>query len=271
MTMSTTGTPTGSTTSSGVDLDELAARADDAARRGVAIPQFTTDHDLDVAGAYAVQAMSIGRRLARGERLVGVKMGLTSRAKMAQVGVDEVIWGRLTDAMHVADGSAVSLDGYVHPRVEPEIAFLLASPLSGPVSGAQAMAAVAAVAPAAEIIDSRFENFRFSLPDVIADNSSSSGFVVGGWSDPATPIANLGMVLERDGRAVEIGSSAAILGDPVRSLVEASRMVAAAGMQLEAGWIVLAGGATAALPLEGGSSYRVVVEHLGAVGFTVVR
>lgn len=272
--MSTSTTGTGATgsgaTDSGVDLDELAAQADDAARRGVAIPQFTNHHDLDVAGAYSVQATSIGRRLARGERLVGVKMGLTSRAKMTQVGVDEVIWGRLTDAMQVADGSAVSLGGYVHPRVEPEIAFLLDAPLSGPVSSVEAMAAVAAVAPAAEIIDSRFENFRFSLPDVIADNSSSSGFVVGGWSDPATPIANLGMVLERDGRAVEIGSSAAILGDPVRSLVEASRMVGAAGMQLEAGWIVLAGGATAALPLNAGSSYRVLVEHLGAVAFRVV-
>jgi 2-oxo-3-hexenedioate decarboxylase len=253
-----------------VDLEALAERADDAARNAMAIAQFTNVTDLDVADAYVVQAASIGRRVERGERLVGVKMGLTSRAKMVQVGVDEVIWGRLTDAMHVADGSSVSLAGYVHPRVEPEIAFLLDSPLSGPITGAHAMAAVAAVAPAAEIIDSRFENFRFSLPDVVADNSSSSGFVVGGWSDPATPIANLGMVLERNGRAVEIGSSAAILGDPVRSLVEASRMVGEAGMQLEAGWIVLAGGATAAVPLEAGCSYRVVVEQLGAVGFRVV-
>jgi 2-oxo-3-hexenedioate decarboxylase len=263
--MSTTTTQT----DTAVDLDELAALADDAARRGEAIPQFTNTVDLDVADAYRVQARSIGRRLERGERLVGVKMGLTSRAKMAQVGVDEVIWGRLTDAMYVADGSTVSLAGYVHPRVEPEIAFLLDAPLSGPVSGAQAMAAVAAVAPAAEIIDSRFVNFRFSLPDVVADNSSSSGFVVGGWSDPSTAVGNLGMVLERNGRAVEIGSSAAILGDPVRSLVEASRMVGDAGLQLEAGWIVLAGGATAAVPLEPGASYRVVVERLGAVGFRV--
>jgi 2-oxo-3-hexenedioate decarboxylase len=258
-------------TESKLDLDSLAGRADDAARHGVAIAQFTKECDLGVDDAYAVQAASIDRRLGRGERLVGVKMGLTSRAKMAQVGVDQVIWGRLTDAMYVADGGTVSLAGYVHPRVEPEIAFLMAAPLAGPVSAAQAMAAVAAVAPAAEIIDSRFENFRFSLPDVIADNSSSSGFVVGGWSTPSTPIANLGMVLEHDGRPAEIGSSAAILGDPVRSLVEAARMVAEAGMQLEPGWIVLAGGATAAVPLAAGSSYRIIVEHLGAVQFRVTE
>lgn len=251
-------------------LADLAECADEAARSATAIAQFTNTVDLGVADAYAIQAQSVGRRLQRGEQLVGIKMGLTSRAKMVQVGVDEVIWGRLTDAMRVADGGTVSLGRYVHPRVEPEIAFLIGSPLAGAVSGAEALAAVAAVAPAAEIIDSRFENFRFSLPDVIADNSSSSGFVVGGWRDPSTAIGNLGMVLERNGRPTEIGSSAAILGDPIRSLVEASRMVGDAGLTLQPGWIVLAGGATAAVPLTVDDSIRVVVEELGVVAFHVV-
>lgn len=254
-----------------VSLSDLAERADEAARTAAAIAQFTTTIDLGVADAYAVQALSVARRLHRGEQMAGIKMGLTSRAKMIQVGVDEVIWGRLTDAMRVPDGGTVRRSRYVHPRVEPEIAFLIGAPLAGRVSGAEAMAAVAAVAPAAEIIDSRFENFRFSLPDVIADNSSSSGFVVGGWSDPATPIGNLAMVLECNGRSAEIGSSAAILGDPVRSLVEASRMVAEAGLTLQPGWIVLAGGATAALPLTVGDSIRVVVEDLGVVQFHVAN
>lgn len=252
-------------------LVDLAEVADEAARTATAIPQFTNDRELTVADAYEVQARSVGRRLARGERRVGVKVGLTSKAKMAQVGVDEMIWGRLTDAMIVVEGADFSLSGYVHPRVEPEIAYLIGAPLSGPVSAAQALAAVNAVAPAAEIIDSRFEDFRFALPDVIADNSSSAGFVVGGWSDPSTPVDNLGIVLEADGRPVEIGSSAAILGDPVRSLVAASRMVAEAGEQLEPGWVVLAGGATAAMPLSAGQSIRVVVERLGAVTFAVVH
>lgn len=250
-------------------LAELAERADEAARTATAIAQFTDTIELGVADAYAIQALSVGRRLQRGEQMVGIKMGLTSRAKMIQVGVDEVIWGRLTDAMSVADGDTVRRGRYVHPRVEPEIAFLMGAPLAGRVSGAEAMAAVAAVAPAAEIIDSRFENFKFALPDVIADNSSSSGFVVGGWNDPATPIDNLAMVLEHNGRPAEIGSSAAILGNPVRSLVEASRMVAEAGLTLQPGWIVLAGGATAALALTVGDSIRVVVEDLGAVQFHV--
>ena len=250
-------------------LADLAERSDEAARTATAIAQFTDTIELAVADAYAVQALSVGRRLLRGEKMAGVKMGLTSRAKMVQVGVDEVIWGRLTDAMRVADGGTVQRSRYVHPRVEPEVAFLMGAPLAGRVSGAEAMAAVAAVAPAAEIIDSRFQNFKFALADVIADNSSSSGFVVGGWNDPRTSIDNLAMVLECNGRPVEIGSSAAILGDPVRSLVEASRMVAEAGLTLQPGWIVLAGGATAAHPLTVGDSIRVAVEDLGAVQFHV--
>lgn len=251
------------------DLAALAAIADDAANDGKAIPQFTNSHDLSVADAYEIQAMSIGRRLDRGERLVGIKMGLTSRAKMAQVGVDEVIWGRLTDAMRIAEGGSIALDGYVHPRLEPEIAFLLDTPLAGPVSGVEAMAAVGAVAAAGEVIDSRYEDFKFSLPDVIADNSSSSGFILGDWRSPDTPIDNLGMVLERNGRLAEIGSSAAILGNPIRSLVEASRMAAEAGLTLEPGWIVLAGGATAAIPLQAGDSLRIVVERLGTVSLNI--
>lgn len=251
-------------------LTQFAETADEAARIATAIAQFSNTNDLSVTDAYDIQRQSIARRLERGERRVGMKMGLTSKAKMIQVGVDEVIWGRLTDAMLVAEGSDVSMARYVHARVEPEVAFLIGAPLSGPVTAAQAMTAVAGVAPAAEIIDSRFEDFMFSLPDVIADNSSSSGFVVGPWSDPATPVQNLGMVLEVDGRPVEIGSSAAILGDPIRSLVAASTMAAAAGEQLEPGWIVLAGGATAAVPLRSGQSIRITVERLGTVGFSVV-
>lgn len=251
-------------------LSELAVVADEAARTAIAIAQFTHSQSLGVEDAYTVQAESFARRLGRGEEIVGIKMGLTSRAKMVQVGVDEVIWGRLSDAMRVVDGGEVSIGGYVHPRFEPEIAFLMGAPLSGQVSGAEAMSAVAGVAAAGEIIDSRFEDFSFALADVVADNSSSSGFVLGRWNDPSTPVQNLGMVLEEDGRPAQIGSSAAILGDPIRSLVEASRVVGEAGLQLQEGWIVLAGAATAAIPLQSGSSYRVVVESLGRVGFSVV-
>ncbi len=251
------------------DIDALAATVDDAARTATAIAQLSDGADFTLAEAYEIQRASIARRLARGERRVGVKMGFTSRAKMVQMGIHDLIWGRLTDAMMIEEGGMLDLARYVHPRVEPEIAFLLNKPLEGPVSPAEALAAVEAVAPAVEIIDSRYRDFKFSLADVVADNSSSSAFALGPWQPVTGDIANLGMVLEFDGRPVQIGSSAAILGHPARALAAAARVSAAAGEPLAAGWIVMAGGATAAEALRPGVHVRNTVEGLGAAAFSV--
>jgi 2-oxo-3-hexenedioate decarboxylase len=252
-----------------IDVEGIARTVDEAARTATAIPQLSETIDMTVEEAYLVQAMALERRYSRGERQVGIKMGLTSRAKMQQVGVDELLWGRLTNAMLVEDGGEIELSRYVHPRAEPEIAFLMKKPLSGPVSPAQAIAAVEAIAPAIEIIDSRYKDFKFSLADVVADNSSSSGFVVGPWCRPDIDIANLGVVFELNGRAAQIGSTAAILGHPARSLAAASRMLGADMLTLEAGWIVMAGGVTAAEPLGAGVHVRNTVENLGSVSFSV--
>lgn len=251
------------------DIAALAKALDGAALKGRAIAQLSDRHRLTPEDGYAVQAASIARRLARGEKRIGVKMGFTSRAKMVQMGIDDMIWGRLTDGMIVEDGGEISLGGYVHPRAEPEIAFLLKKGLAAPATAAEALAAVEAVAPAIEIIDSRYRNFRFSLADVVADNCSSSGIVVGAWRSPERDLTNLGMILEVDGRPRQIGSSAAILGDPVRSLVAAARLSSAAGEPLQAGWIVMAGGATAAETLSPGDWVRNTVRHLGAAAFSV--
>lgn len=252
------------------NLSLLAATLDEAARTATEATQLIETHpDLTIEDAYAIQLLNVKRRWARGERRVGYKMGLTSRAKMQQVGVSEVIWGRLTDAMRLEEGGILSLSRYVHARVEPEIAYIIGKPLSGDVSAAEALAAVEAVAPAMEIIDSRYKNFKFSLPDVIADNSSSSGFYIGAYAKPDTDVANLGIIMEVNGRAVQIGSSAAILGNPIRSLVQAARLVGRAGESLMPGDIVLAGGATAAHPLSVGEYIKTTFQTLGAVSFTV--
>lgn len=251
------------------DITKAAEIVDEGARTATEIAQFSDEKKLTLHEAYAIQALSMQRRYARGEKRIGMKMGLTSRAKMVQVGVDDMVWGRLTDAMREEEGGTVSMAKYVHPRAEPEIAFLMKKPLSGNVSALEAMDAVEAIAPAIEIIDSRYKNFKFDVGDVIADNSSSSGFVLGQWAPKETDISNLGMVLNVNGRAAEIGSSAAILGHPVRSLVAAARMVAEAGEVLNAGDIVLAGGATAAVPMEAGQAYLLEVQGLGQVAFNV--
>lgn len=251
-------------------LEKVAEIVDEAARTATSIPQLSeSGHELSLEDAYEVQKLSIGRRLSRGEKMVGVKMGFTSRAKQIQMGLSDLIWGRLTDAMRVEDGGEIDLSDYVHPRAEPELVFLLKKPLAGIVTVIEAMAAVEAVAPAIEIIDSRYQNFKFNLPDVVADNSSSSSFVTGAWQKPDTDFSNLGIALEFNGAPVQIGSSAAILNHPARALTAASRVAGEAGMTLEPGWVVMAGGATAAHALTAGDSVRASVQNFGNVGFGV--
>lgn len=249
------------------DVAEFARIVDDAAHNAAAIEQF--GGRFDEAEAYAIQKASIARRIARGERRIGLKMGFTSRAKMEQMGVNDMIWGRLTDAMLVEEGASIAMERFIHPRVEPEIAFLIGKPLPAKASMLQVQAAIDAVAPAMEIIDSRYKNFKFSLTDVVADNASSSALVVGAWRTATHDIANLGMVMHYDGTPVQIGSSAAILGHPLRALLAAARLAAEAGEPLEPGDIVLAGAATNAEALRPGVAVRLEVQNLGITEFGV--
>ncbi|MFG2007020.1 2-keto-4-pentenoate hydratase [Spirillospora sp. NPDC048911] len=230
----------------------LAEILEGAARDVRAVPKLTGAEPFDVATAYEIQRAGIARRERRGERRIGVKMGFTSRAKMIQMGVDDVIWGQLTDAMLVE--SALDLSELIHPRVEPEIVFLLGR------DGFK-------VAVGFEILDSRYEDFKFTLPDVIADNASAARFGFGAWHEPRD-LANVGLVMEIDGRIAQTGSSAAILGDPVRSLRAAVRLARDAGTPLEPGSIILAGSATAAVPLPKDAHVRITGAGLGSVEVT---
>lgn len=248
------------------DPDTRADILDRAATEVRAVAQLPPENSLDVETAYQVQERLVARRLARGERLVGLKLGLTSEAKMKQVGVREVILGRLTDAMRHEPGSSIDLRRLIHPRVEPEIAFLLRRPLPPQATLAEVQDCVEAVAPALEIIDSRYQGFRFDLGDVIADNASSAGFILGIWQPPETDTAaDIAISLSVSGKLCEVGSSAAILGHPLRALAEAGRIAAARGIASAAGDVVLAGAATAAVPLTPGALIAADFEGLGRI------
>ena len=252
------------------DIANIAARLDAAARDARAIPQITgQEGELALRDAYDIQRALIDHRLARGAALVGVKMGFTSEAKMIQMGLKDQIWGRLTSDMVVANGGILDRARFIHPRVEPEVAVRLKAPLTGEVSREEAFATIDAVAPALEIIDSRYENFRFALGDVVADNASSSAFVVGDWLPADTDVADVPMVMSVGGAVAETGSSAAILGDPIRSLVAAARLAGAAGLTLQPGWTVMLGGATAAAAIGSAQTVSLDAGHLGLVGFTI--
>lgn len=250
-------------------IDNLAAHLDEAARTATAVPQAATD-SFDLDTAYAIQRASIMLRRERGERSIGVKLGFTSRAKMVQMGVNDLIWGWLTDTMLETEGGLVDLRRYIHPRVEPEICFLTSLTIDRPLTAIEASRHLEAVAPALEIIDSRYRDFKFSLEDVVADNCSSAGLVVGPWSDDVGSLANAGVAMAFDGRIVQSGSTAAILGHPLRAFVEATRLIAAAGLVLPAGSLVMAGAATAAEALRPGCHVRVDIGCLGTAEFTAM-
>ncbi|MFD9813910.1 2-keto-4-pentenoate hydratase [Streptomyces sp. NPDC059080] len=252
------------------DLAEAAARLDAAATGAAPIAQLTAAAPLTLDAAYEIQRLLIERRTTHGECLNGIKLGFTSRTKAAQMGVFDVIFGRLTDAMRLPDGARVALGRYVHPRVEPEVAFRLAVDVR-PEDTIDPEAAVDAVAPALEIIDSRYRDFRFTLEDVVADNTSAAGYVLGPWTAlaDAGDLANRGVRLEIDGRPAETGSTAAILGHPLRAVHAALRRARALGHPLRAGDVLLAGAATPAVALTPGSHVEATVTGLGRAAFTV--
>ena len=252
-------------------LQEIAKKLDQAAASATSIEQLSNTNELSLEDAYQVQKLSIDERLSRGETLVGYKMGFTSKAKMLQMGVDDLIWGRLTDAMIIEDGGVIDLSKYVHPSAEPEIAFILKSSLSGIVTKAQAFAAVEAVAGAIEVIDSRYKNFKFSLSDVIADNCSSTGFVIGAWHKADSDISDLSMAIKVNDEVAASGSSSDILDHPINSLVEAARCIAQSGEELKAGQIILAGAATAAIALVPNQHISANIENLGSCSFSTTN
>jgi len=250
-------------------IHDTARKLVEAARLVTPIEQISKRQEISLKDAYDIQLSGIRIRSAYGERPIGIKMGFTSRAKMSQMGITDLIWGRLTDQMMCDDGGVIPASRFIHPRAEPELAFLLKAPLAGKVTSMEALQAVSAIAPAIELIDSRYEDFNFCLTDVIADNSSASAFVTGAWQSPTIDFANLGLAMMINGRPQTYGSTAALLGHPLRSLVAAARLVGESNERLEPGSIVLAGGATAAIALSPGDYVSVEMEQLGRCDLTL--
>ncbi|MFJ7626724.1 2-keto-4-pentenoate hydratase [Streptomyces sp. NPDC097595] len=241
----------------------LAARLDTAQRTVADTLSLADTHTLTVDDAYAVQAALLALREGRGERITGVKLGFTSKAKMEQMGVSEIIVGRLTDAMGVADGGVVELSRFIHPKVEPEVAYRLGRDVDPDDPDTDLVSCVDAVAPALEIIDSRYRDFRFTYEDVVADNTSAAGYVIGAWA-PVQDVSDRAVRLSGASREVA-GSTEAILGGPDNALRALLDLARRRGIPLRAGQVVLAGAATAAIPLGPGETVC-EVDGVGRVG-----
>lgn len=252
----------------------LARRLEQAwAERRPIQPLTETGEVHSAEDAYSVQTAWTRIRLEKGDRLVGRKIGLTSRAMQEQLGVGEPDYGALWASRQFGapSGRAEIPSGlFLQPRIEGEIAFLVGRPLSGPgVTPEAVLAATDALAPALEVVDSRIADWRIRLADTVADNASYGGFVLGPWNRAMREwdLRLAGMLLHKNDCPAVEAVGAAALGNPARAVAWLANKLAEFGEALEPGDVVLSGALGRALPLARGDSFT--LEILGCPPLTV--
>jgi 2-keto-4-pentenoate hydratase len=223
---------------------------------------------IDVVDAYEIQLINIRRRVDSGAAVVGHKVGLSSLTMQQMMGIDEPDFGHLLSDMEHGDERPVDATRYLFPRVEVEVGFILGAELPGHgCTEEDVLEATVAVAPAIELIDSRIRDWRIGLVDTIADNASSAGFVLG--AERVKPcdldLATIDVCLLRNREVVAEGRSDAVLGNPVVAVAWLARKVAAFGVRLEAGHVILPGSCTRAIDVRPGDGFVADFEGLGSV------
>ena len=235
-------------------------------QRTTMAPLTTQYADITIDDAYAIQQRMMARRLAAGERVVGKKIGVTSKAVMDMLGVFQPDFGWLTDAMVYNEGEAIPASTLIQPKAEGEIAFVLKKTLKGPgVTAADVLAATEGVMACFEIVDSRIQDWKIKIQDTVADNASCGVFVLG---DQLVDIADLdlalaGMVLEKNGEIVVTGAGAATMAHPVNAMVWLANMLGSLGIALKAGDILLSGAMGAMVPVARGDNLRMTIGGIG--------
>ena len=255
-------------------LDQLAKHLHACQREARDTPKITDKHpEMDFDDAYAIQDRILAAKLKGGARIAGYKAGLTSHAKMKQMGVTDPVFGFLVDEFIVPDGGEVKVSELIHPKVEPEICFVTRTELSGPgCSIAHVLAASDIVLPGIEVIDSRYRDFKFDLKSVVADNTSASRFVAGGHAVDARSVdlRTTGLVLEKNGVPVAFGAGAAVLGHPAAAVAMLVNHLGRRGKTLPAGSFILSGGATEAVAVQAGDHVCLRMQGMGSVSLRFV-
>jgi 2-oxo-3-hexenedioate decarboxylase len=252
----------------------LAEHLENAELQAYDVVKITDAHpDMDWDDAYAVQDEIRRRKEARGNKTAGLKCGLTSFAKMKQMGVETPVFGFISDYMARPDGGEIKISELIHPKVEAEICIVTKAPLRGPGCHlAAVMAATDFVVPAVEVIDSRYRDFKFDLKSVIADNTSSSRFVIGGRSRELDELdlRTLGVVLEINGEIRTMACGAAVLGHPLAAVAMLANHLGARGQEIPAGTFIMTGGVTEAITVKAGDSVTVRYQDIGTVSMRFV-
>jgi 2-oxo-3-hexenedioate decarboxylase len=232
-------------------------------------PLTDTWPQLDERTAYAIQKRLVAKHVEdEATRITGLKLGLTSKAKQKQMSVDEPIYGALLGSRMVNEGEPLEIAALIHPKAEPEIAVVIDRELKGPgVTRDAAAAAIASASCAMEIIDSRYKNFRFTLPDVVADNTSAARHTISTYRVPAKnlDLRTLGVVFEKNGEVVTTAAGAAILGDPAIGIAWLANKLAEHGESIPAGTVIMTGALTDAIAIAPGDVVRVSIAQLGTL------
>ncbi|NML31942.1 2-keto-4-pentenoate hydratase [Paraburkholderia antibiotica] len=249
---------------------EAAARALVEAERSreYIAPLRETYEQLSIDDAYAIQRVNTERRIADGRRVVGCKIGLTSVAVQKQLGVDRPDFGMLFDDMGYGDGEPIPASILTQPKIEAEIAFVIGRDLNLRNPGQlDVLNAIDYALPALEIVGSRIANWNIRITDTIADNASSSAFVLGNSPRKLADfdLRLCGMVMERRGEPVSVGAGAACLGHPINAVVWLARTMAALGTPLKAGDLVLSGALGPMVAVTPGDIFEARINGLGSV------
>lgn len=249
-------------------LSDVADTIRAAGESGELIESF--GEELTLEQGYEIQELNKSKRLQTGEQIIGVKLGFTSLAKQEQMGLNKPIFGYLTDVMKASE--SVAIKRFVQPKIEPELLFKLSRPLREDITIDDVADYVEVVAVGLEIIDSRFKKYKFTMADVVADDTSAAAFVVGDWAAPDwQKIADLTGTMDEDGIRRTSGVTSDILGNPRLALVRLSEYVASKGQSLPSGSLILSGAFTDAIPMKVGKTYSAEVESIGSVSIKVVK
>ena len=239
------------------------------------IPQVSADYGIGtVDEAYAVSELNRQARVAQGRRVTGKKIGLTSKAVQAQLGVDQPDFGFLFDDMEYLNGQGLPAGKLIQPKVEAEIAFVMQHGLTGPKpSYSEFLSALGYALPALEIVDSAIADWKITLADTVADNASSALYVLGDQPVAVASLAlgELGMVLAKSGCTVSTGVGAACLGHPLRAAYWLACEMIERGHGLHAGEVILSGALGPMVPIQAGDHIEARIQGLGAVHFHLER
>ena len=257
-----------------MNIKEIAKHVHNAEDSHYLIDRITDDFgEITIKEAYDIQEEVISLKENKGQNITAYKMGLTSRGKMEQMGVNDPIHGKVFDYMEKYDGDTLNFDDYLHPKVEAELVFILKDDVIGTdVTIDEVMECTESIIPGLEIIDSRYKNFKFTLPDVIADNTSAKGVVYGKekFSPAEHDLRNISVTINSNGEEKIKGTSSAVLGHPAESVATLAKMLHERdGSGLKKGDIIFTGGMTEAILLNRGDDIITEFEGMGEVKFSI--